>query len=143
MKIPINKEVINERLHIIEQTLEKLKELQKLSIKDFSEGDNFAIAEHHLRRALEAVFDIGTHILSRIPGVKPRSYKEIPKLLAEKDVIPKDFGQDKLLPMAGYRNRLIHFYPEITAEEIYNIIKQDLPDFYAYCRLIIDYVKLK
>ena len=30
--------------------------------------------------------------------------------------------------MAGYRNRMVHFYKEITNEELYNLIKKDLDD---------------
>ncbi|MEW6456670.1 MAG: HepT-like ribonuclease domain-containing protein [Acidobacteriota bacterium] len=31
--------------------------------------------------------------------------------------------------MAGYRNRLIHFYSEITTEEMHKIICEHLDDF--------------
>src|SRR3972149_10456107 len=36
------------------------------------------IAFYDLHRALEAVMDIGSHILSRIPGAKATTYKDIP-----------------------------------------------------------------
>ena len=31
--------------------------------------------------------------------------------------------------MARYRNRIVHFYAEITADEIYGIINNDLKNF--------------
>ena len=31
--------------------------------------------------------------------------------------------------MAGYRNRLTHFYADVTPEEIYAIINENLGDF--------------
>lgn len=46
-------------------------------------GENFTIAEHYLKRALEAVFDIGTHIISRIPGERASSYKDIVLILGD------------------------------------------------------------
>lgn len=30
--------------------------------------------------------------------------------------------------MAGYRNRLVHLYSEVTDEELYNILIKDLKD---------------
>ncbi len=31
--------------------------------------------------------------------------------------------------MAKYRNRLVHFYAQISPEELYKIIQEDLGDF--------------
>ena len=35
---------------------------------------------------------------------------------------------EKLEKMAGYRNRLVHYYKEISNEEIYEILQNDLGD---------------
>ncbi len=43
--------------------------------------DNFAIAEHHLRRALEAVLDIGRHIVAKKGLGRPEDYRGIFELL--------------------------------------------------------------
>lgn len=133
-KIPLSRPVITSRLAEIDKGLAKLKSFQPLSLEDFRKGENFAIAEHYLRRAFEAVLEIGEHILSRLPGGKPGSYKEIPKLLGEHQIIPIDFANKELTEMAGYRNRLIHFYQEVTTEEMHNIIQEDLEDLekFAY-----------
>jgi hypothetical protein len=37
-----------------------------------------------------------------------------------------------LTKMAGYRNRMVHFYGEITEKEIYIIIQEELEDFYKF-----------
>ena len=57
--------------------------------------------------------DIGSHILSRTPGARPTSYKDIPRLLEKNKIIPADFATHSLTKMAGYRNRMVHFYGEI------------------------------
>ena len=38
--------------------------------------------------------------------------------------------------MAGYRNRMVHFYGEIKEREIYNIIQEELEDFYTFLKHI-------
>lgn len=135
-KIPLNKEVIIERLGEIDKDVRKLRTFQSLSLEEFERGENFAIAEHYLRRALEAVLEIGSHILARIPGARPASYKDIPKLLAEHGIAPKDFADKQLTEMAGYRNRLIHFYKEVTIGEMFDIIQEDLDDFDKFSHFI-------
>lgn len=139
--IPINKKVINERLFIIEGCSNRLKQFQPVSLEEFKKGDNFAIAEHHLRRALEASLEIGTHILSRLSGVKPQSYKNIAILLGENNIIPLNFAEDKFEKMAGFRNRLIHFYPKVTPQELYNIIQNNLPDLEDFSKYIVRYIE--
>lgn len=41
------------------------------------------------------------------------------------------------MKMAGYRDRMVHFYGEIiTGREIYNIIQEELEDFYTFLTYI-------
>lgn len=140
-RIPINQEVIESKLKEIRDDLIKLDEFKKITSKEYKSGHNFAASEHYLRRALEAMLEIGTHILSRIPGAKPTSYGDIARLLGEHNIIPKNFADKELLQMAKYRNRLIHFYDEITAGELYKIIQNDLPDIEKFCQYIIKYIE--
>jgi len=67
--------------------------------------------------------------LSRIPGARATSYKEIPILLGKNKMVPLGFAENELLQMAGYRNRMVHFYSEITEKELYKIIQENLKDF--------------
>ncbi|MCD6521726.1 DUF86 domain-containing protein [Candidatus Calescamantes bacterium] len=135
-EISVNQELIFARLEEILRDIEELRCFQKISLEEFKRGKNFAIAEHYLRRALEAIFDIGSHILSRIPGVRPSSYKEIALLLGENEIVKEEFARDKLLKMAGYRNRLVHFYLEVKKDELYSIIKNNLSDIEEFCKFI-------
>lgn len=132
-KAPLNKEVIQARVSYIEDSLRSLERFKGTSYKKFhSNSDNFRIAFYDLHRVLEAVMDIGSHILSRIPGARPTSYKDIPRLLEKYKIIPDDFSTNQLTKMAGYRNRMVHFYGEITEKEIYSIIQEELEDFYTF-----------
>jgi len=108
-----------------------------MSFEEFrSNPDHFRIAFYDLHRSLEAVLDIGSHILSRIPGSRPSSYKDIPRFLGKNKVIPREFADSQLTRMAGYRSRMVHFYGEITEKEIYNIIQQELSDFESFIRFV-------
>ena len=132
-KLLLNSEVLRARISYIEDSLRSLERFRGISFDEFhSNPDHFRIAFYDLSRALQAVMDIGSHILSRIPGARPASYKDIARLLEKYRIIPKDFANGQLSKMAGYRNRMVHFYGEISEREIYEIIQNELQDFNAF-----------
>lgn len=124
----LKKQSILPRIDGIQRDLVKLKELGKLPPEEFSLESNFVLSQFYLRRALEGVFHIGGHILSRIPGNRPVEYKQIAIRLGEAGIVPQEFAKGKLKQMAGYRNRLTHFYADVTPEEIHKIVNEDLAD---------------
>lgn len=128
-KVPVNKHTVILKLDEIQRSMDKLKQFKGMTLDEFRTGENFAISEHYLRRALEAVFEIGSHILARLPGGKVSSYKDIAKKLGEHQIVSSEFARENLIKMAGYRNRLIHFYSEVTVEEMHQIIQNNLDNF--------------
>ncbi len=74
--------------------------------------------------------------ISRIPGARPASYKDIPRLLDKYKIIPADFANQALAKMAGYRNRMVHFYGEISERELHAIIQEELDDLYIFIGLV-------
>lgn len=127
--IRIDKRVITERIETIQLTVVRLKKLRKVSAGKMMLPDNFAIAEHNLRYALEATFDICSHILARIPGAEAVEYKKMALEMGRQGIVPMKYAEETLLKMAGYRNRLTHFYFEVTPREMHEIIKNNLNDF--------------
>ena len=141
-KVPLNREVLQARISYIEDSVRSLDRFKGITYNEFhANQDNFRIAFYDLHRALEAVMDIGTHILSRIPGARPTSYKDIPRLLEKNKIVPADFSTNALSKMAGYRNRMVHFYGEISEREVYSIIQEELEDFYIFLTHIKDVLK--
>lgn len=134
----IKKQAIVPRIDGIESDLQKLKNLRKLSLAEFSSESNFISAQYYLRRALEGVFHIGGHILSRLPGKRATEYKQIAVRLGETGIVTPEFAKTKLKQMAGYRNRLTHFYADVTPEEIFGVLKNDLADIEFFLKAIRD-----
>jgi uncharacterized protein YutE (UPF0331/DUF86 family) len=88
---------------------------------------NIWAAESCLRRALEALFDMGRHIAAKGFGVAVAEYKEIAAGLKKYDVISAD-ELSLMQKLAGYRNRLVHFYHDVSADELYEICASHLGD---------------
>lgn len=136
----LNYNLIEERLDQIRVSANRLRKISSLSLEDFlSEPDNYAIAEHHLRRALESLFDIGRHIIAKKGFGKPENYTQIIELLGHHKVLTQGFAKS-IIGMAGYRNRLVHEYSKISPEELYDIIKSRLDDFARYCVFIVEFL---
>ena len=124
----ISRQVVVDRLDWVDRMVLAIR---KLPLDDrqafFSDVRNPMTAESGLRRALEALFDLGRHLLARGFGSGVTEYKEIAIRLREEQVLT---GEDATLLMilAGYRNRLVHFYHEVAPQELYEICRDRLPD---------------
>lgn len=134
--LQIDKDVIVKRMEGIEAEVAELRQLGKQKLADFSSGDGWKLAQFHLHRALEGVFNIGSHLLARIPGATATQYKEVALKMGEHQLVPEEFAKTKLVEMAKYRNRLVHFYAQISAQELYQIIQEDLSDFEVFLRAV-------
>jgi uncharacterized protein YutE (UPF0331/DUF86 family) len=120
--------IIAERVNWIQRMLADLRSLPLESFDSFhSDPRNSASAESYLRRALEAFFDLGRHILAKGFGRPVSEYKEIARGLVEVRVLEEKDG-NVLRQLAGYRNRLVHFYNEISERELYEICSNQLED---------------
>ena len=138
-KLNLNK--IQENLNLIGEFLEKLKRLSKLKQDEFhSDERNPAATESFLRRCIEAIFDVGRHILSKSFSFKSLEYKEVAKELGEKGIVSEEYSKI-LIKMAGYRNRMVHFYKDIMAQELYDILQNELTDIEKFLKEVEIFLK--
>jgi uncharacterized protein YutE (UPF0331/DUF86 family) len=124
----VSKRVIADRLGWVESMLERMRRLP-LHNRElfFSDARNEAAAESYLRRVLEALLDLGRHILAKGFGKGVTGYEQIARQLRASGVLSE--GEAALLEdMAGYRNRMVHFYHEVTSDELYEICTTRLED---------------
>jgi len=74
----VNKLLVRQRLAYIDGQRQELARMRTLPLTEFIEPRNAAAAETFLRRSLEAVFDIGRHILAKTGhGELAQEYKSI------------------------------------------------------------------
>jgi uncharacterized protein YutE (UPF0331/DUF86 family) len=99
-----------------------------------------AAAESYLRRCLEALLDLGRHILAKGFAVSTAEYKDVAVRLAEVGVIG-NADRQVLARLAWYRNRLVHFYDEISERELYEICTTQLADIEQVTRVIADWTQ--
>ena len=135
--LPLKRQSLIPRMDGILRDIELLRKLGAYPFEKFAGEDyHFDVAKLHLREALEGVFHIGTHILARLNGGRGTEYKDIARKLGEFGIVEKNFADTALARMAGYRNRLTHFYAEIKPEEMYRILQNDLGDFEVFLHAV-------
>lgn len=128
---PISQKVVADKADVIRLMIERARTLPLQSETAFTNQPNLVAAgESYLRRALEALLDWGRHILAKGFDVRVAEYKEIPRSLRRSGVLSQDL-EETMIQMAGYRNRLVHFYDEVTDLELYRILAEQLSDVEA------------
>lgn len=136
-KFPLKRQSLIPRMDGILRDVELLQEFSTYPFEKFTGEDyHFDVAKLHLREALEGVFHIGTHILARLNGGRGTDYKDIARKLGEFGIVEKNFANAALTRMAGYRNRLTHFYAQIKPQELYDILQHNLDDFNTFLRAV-------
>lgn len=124
----ISQRIVSYRMDWIERMI---REVRLLPLDDYNEfiadRRNVWSAESCLRRALEGLMDLGRHILAKGFARAVSEYKEIATGLHEFEVLDHEEAEIFRI-LAGYRNRMVHFYHEISWEELYSICSQQLQD---------------
>jgi uncharacterized protein YutE (UPF0331/DUF86 family) len=94
----------------------------------FADRRNVGTAESCRRRSLEALLDIGWHILAHADGIGVSEYREIAARLVERQALVHEEAT-LLGTLAGYSNRMMHVYHEIVApDELDHIYSTQLGD---------------
>ncbi len=127
--LPLEREALFPRIDGIQRNLARLRALGALPFDEFRTGDSYDLAQHHLRMALEGVFHIGAHILSRLPGGgRATEYREIAVQLGAHGIVGPAFAEQALVPMAKMRNLLVHHYADTDPERLYRVVREHLDD---------------
>lgn len=137
----ISKRVVADRVKWVETMLGQIRDLP---VQDkhmfFSDPRNPLACESCLRRALEALLDLGRHILAKDFGIGVEEYKEIGPVLARQGVMTEEDARLFRI-LAGYRNRMVHFYHEVSNEEILDICSNQLSDLEIVLEAIRGWLK--
>lgn len=125
----ISRRIVLDRLDLVGQMLSKINALPLENREDFfADERNLWTVESCLRRALEALLDTGRHILAKGFACGITEYKQIAMELQRLEILSQE-ESSILRTLAGYRNRMVHFYHEIGPDELYQVARTNLDDF--------------
>jgi len=81
--------------------------------------------------AIENVFDICAIINTDLELGIPHDDKDIIENLVKKKILSEEM-REKLKEMKGFKNIVVHRYGRIDDNIAFEILKENLPDFYAF-----------
>ncbi len=124
----VRPEVIHRRLMKIEEYLSILAGLQGYSRDDFlSNPEHYGATERFLQLVIEAVNDIGSHIIADQALGHVEWQSDIPAILAGNGTIDSGM-KDRWIRMIGFRNALVHDYLDIDRGIVFDVLHHCLDD---------------
>jgi uncharacterized protein YutE (UPF0331/DUF86 family) len=124
----VNKEVLRKRLNKLDEYLGFLEKVRLYSYDAFvSDPEHYGSAERFLHLAIEAINDIGNHIISDDELGTVNWYSDIPTILSENGIITPGM-KEIWVRMIGFRNTLVHAYIEIDRKIVYDVLQNNLGD---------------
>jgi len=119
---------VTAKSELVREMLAAMETLPLASETDFSADLRMVAAgESFLRRSLEGLLDLGRHVLAKGFGKVIPEYAAVADELETRGIVPPE-GAAKLRLMARYRNRMVHFYDEVTPGELYGILTRERGD---------------
>jgi uncharacterized protein YutE (UPF0331/DUF86 family) len=124
----VRAEIIRKRLNKLDENLAVLKKLQRYSFEEFiADPERYGSVERFLHLAIEALIDMGNHVIADSELGVVNWYSDIPKILAEKEFISSEL-EEKWISMIGFRNTLVHEYIDIDRKIVYDVLQNNIQD---------------
>lgn len=137
----IKEKIVAEKMAWVVSMIENIRSIPLESFDEFtSDIRNMAAAESYLRRSLEGIMDLGRHILAKGFGEAVTEYKTIAFSMKRSGILNEEQAE-LLKKLAGYRNRMVHFYVEISDQELYEICTVHISDLHTILDAISRWLK--
>ena len=125
-------EILQKRISKAYEYLEILKKIKKEYSKEIFVKDPliYGSTERFLQLTIEALIDIGNHIVSDQNLGQVNFYSDIPELLYQNNYIKKDL-KEIFIQIIGFRNILVHDYLNIDLSIVYSVLNEKLDDLFS------------
>lgn len=132
----VNPEVLRKRLQKMAEYLGILDHARAYSLEEFTANpERYGSAERFLQLAIEALNDMGNHIIADNElGVVNRS-SDIPRILAQKNGLDNELCE-LWIKMIGFRNILVHDYLDVDRGIVHEVLQQYLGDLQSIQRYL-------
>jgi len=137
----VDKTLILRKLSTLDEYLRQIGEYASITPTAYT--DNWKvqrIVERTLQMMIETCLDIGGHIISDENLRIPETYVDVFRIMVENGILSGSH-LDSFKKMARFRNIVVHDYEKIDPEIVVGILRNNLPDFEAFKRSVIVYLK--
>ncbi len=124
--------VLYKKISHIRHNLDRLVAKSTMSEKDFLKNEDAQESVLlNLQQAIQGCIDIGSHIISGEGWGAPGSISDIFYRLEEHGIIKPDLVET-IIPMAGFRNLIVHQYQDVDFKIVYQLYQNRLHDIEAF-----------
>ena len=138
----MRKKIIRTKMKEIEESIRLVEENLPDTFEEFS--DLGLIKDGIYKRiefAIENVLDICAIINTDLELGIPSDDKDIIENLVKKKILSEEM-REKLKAMKGFKNIVVHRYGRIDDNIAFEILKENLPDFYAFIRKTEEFLEV-
>jgi uncharacterized protein YutE (UPF0331/DUF86 family) len=96
--------------------------------------------ERILQLVVDEMLDINNHIVRYAHLRIPDDFQSSFLVLGENKILPEDFA-NRIAPVVGLRNRLVHRYEKIDLDILLDTVRKNKEDFKRYVRHIFEFLK--
>ncbi len=137
----IDEEIVTARVAKIREYANLLARLLQASKREFVQEPAYYLqAERLLEVMIQAMIDIGNHVIAGLLLKKPEDYRQVFDILAQNRIIPEEL-LPKVRALVGLRNLLVHEYFEVDHSRLYDEARAGLTDFEEFCRAIVHFLQ--
>lgn len=98
--------------------------------------------ERILQLIVDEIIDINNHIIRYARLNIPDDFQSSFLVLAENKIFSKHFAE-KIAPVVGLRNRLVHRYEKVDLDILLGSIRKNKVDFREYVKYIFKFLKVQ
>jgi len=126
---------------LIEEYFYEMEDVVKFGEKEILK-DNMKLRalERDFQLIVDEMIDINLHFIRELDLKSPDDFQNTFSILAASNIIPDDFAE-KLAPVVGTRNILVHRYEKVDKKLFISQVKNERKDFLEYLKLINQYLK--
>lgn len=136
----VRPEIIRKRLNKLDEYLTILNRLQHYDRDEFlANAEHYGSAERFMHLAIEALLDMGNHVVADDGLGVVNWYSDIPKIFLERKLISKKL-YNKWIQMIGFRNTLVHEYIDIDRNIVYDVLQRGLNDIEKLKRVFAEFL---
>lgn len=136
----LDKILIKKKIDALVDDIGKLERVALSDVEEIKKGElKLPALERYFQRAVDIMVDINTHIIKEGDFGTVDDLQSTFKMLGDFDVLKKDFA-NKVAPIVGVRNMLVHRYEKLDKDIFLNNLKRNFSDFKTYVIQIDDYL---
>ncbi len=98
----------------------------------------YRTAERLLQLIVDTIIDTNLHLIREKGLEVPDDFESTFRTLARHGILPSEFA-NKIAPVVGLRNRIVHRYAEIDMKKFLEALRKEHSDFKKYAALIKRY----